>query len=84
MAYNDALYRCESNARPRILLSSMQALKGAKQFVDIGHVESSSIIAHKISLDPVDGHFSKLNLRQLLFAGKFPCIAHQIVEDDPQ
>ena len=84
MAYNDALYRCEPNTRARILLPSVQALERAKQFVHICHVETGPIVAHKIGPGPVVGHFAEVNLRQLLFTGEFPCVAQQIVEDDPQ
>src|SRR5579863_3777420 len=49
MALNDAPYNCQPNAGAFKLLSAVQSLKYAKQFVRILHVETTSVIPHKHS-----------------------------------
>jgi hypothetical protein len=48
MPTDDTLDRCQSNTRPFELCRGMKSLKGAEQFVYIGHVKTGSIVTYKI------------------------------------
>src|SRR6267378_62325 len=61
----------------------MEPLEYPEQFACILHVKSRAIISHKKSAFRFSGK-SKFNPGGFVFAGKLPCIAHQIVQSNSQ
>ena len=72
---NDSLHGGQTNAGAFELGNPVQALKGSKQFVSIGHIKTGPIITHVKGMMAVITDTAKFNFGLSLLAGELPGIA---------
>src|SRR6266478_4630077 len=84
MAMDDALYRCQTDARAFELGRLMQPLERAEQLGGVGHIESGSVVADKVDGIALLAYRAEFNMRFLQLAGKLPGIAKQVFQGDTQ
>src|SRR5208282_4818333 len=75
---NDALDNGQANAGTWKLFNRMQPLKCSKQLFSVLHIETGSIVAHKVGLFIAILFNTKLYLCPGVFAGQLPGIIHQV------
>src|SRR5260370_37451465 len=83
VAVDDALYRCQTNASSRKLVSIVESLKSAQKLARILHVETGTVIAHKIDCCLVFALSAEFNAGGRFFGSKLPSIAQEVIEHHP-
>src|SRR5271156_4076265 len=81
---NDALHSGKADACSWKLCCTVKPLKGSKQSLRIGGVESRAVVLHKVGLLAIGGAFAKLNASPWMLRRIFPRICQEIIENDPQ
>src|SRR5262249_20782615 len=78
------LHRCQADAETSLLLGSREALEWDKEFVRIRHIESGAVVPDITGPFAVNLHCAELDERFLPYAGVFPGVAEEVIEDHPQ
>src|SRR5450755_4005838 len=84
VAMDNASHRGQANPGARELGRYMQPLKGSEQLANVGHVEAGAVIADEIDRRSVALRNADFDPRQHFVHRKFPGVAEQILEHDPQ
>ena len=90
VAVDNALHDGQADAAAWKLGSFMHTLKGAKEFLCVGHIKTSAIVTHEIDecacgTDGSGLFFEpKFNERVLLFAGELAGVLQQVGQHDLQ
>src|SRR5712692_9677567 len=80
---NDALHRCQPDARAFKFVVAVKALKWPEQVRRVFHVEARAVVAHKVHLLIIRSpESSKLDQGRGMVGRKLPGIADQIVKRD--
>src|SRR5262245_5687670 len=80
---NDPLHCCQADSRATNLRLIVATVEGTEQLLGPRHVESSSVVPHKISPRTVGlGQCAKFDPRARPFGGELPGVAEQILEHD--
>src|SRR5712692_3188307 len=80
---NDALHRCQPDARAFKFVVAVKALKWPEQVRRVFHVEARAVVAHKVHLLILSiPESSELDQGREMVGRKLPGIANQVVKHD--
>src|SRR5579863_4487044 len=83
MPLHDTLHRCQPYPGPFELFGAVQALKDAKEFVGIFHVEANPVVTYKNHLVRPALSLSHLDDGAFTATGEFDGIGQQVLQDLP-
>src|SRR5260370_39812303 len=84
MTVDDTLDSRQSDSGSREFGHRMQALEGAEKLLGVGRVKSRPVITDEVGRGAVAMNLGELDTSGGAFRTKFPGIAQQVFENDPQ